>query len=360
MAAGPTWASSLQILVLLFGTAVLIQESIDGDVLGFYHAIGVSKTLIAPEFVSYLTNHRRFKSRAKRFTSRRVPHTVKGISSFNLERDVLLCGDVAINPGPKGKKSMLKYPCSECHKAVRNNQNAILCVTCGNWSHAKCLNMSRTIFQYYLDQPDIEWTCPACALPPLTDSFFDEVSESGALIPAEDHQRETTQNMAFEQFLYRGVTEITSENDQLELFRKHHHKDLLIAHLNINSIQNKFEELTEVIKKINAHIMFVSETKIDASYPNAQFKVPNYSLYRNDRKKGGGGIMALISQSLVRTQLKPDKSFKTLEIIAFEIKTDMDNMVIVGIYRPPRALCGEYQTLLESELSYVCNCTGQA
>ena len=250
---------------------------------------------------------------------------------------MLLCGDVAINPGPKGKKSMLKYPCSECHKAVRNNQNAILCVTCGNWSHAKCLNMSRTIFQYYLDQPDIEWTCPACALPPLTDSFFDEVSESGALIPAEDYQRETTQNMAFEQFLYRGVTEITSENDQLELFRKHHHKDLLIAHLNINSIQNKFEELTEVIKKINAHIMFVSETKIDASYPNAQFKVPNYSLYRNDRKKGGGGIMALIFQSLVRTQLKPDKSFKTLEIIAFEIKTDMDNMYLCWYLSSPES-----------------------
>ena len=65
--------------------------------------------------------------------------------------------------------------------------------------------------------------------------------------------------------------------------------------------------------------------------------------------------MALISQSLVRTQLKPDKTFKTLEIIAFEIKTDVDNMVIVGIYRPPRALCGEYRTLLESVLSYVCN-----
>ena len=166
MAAGPTWASSLQILVLLLGTAVLIQESISGDVLGSYQATSVSKTFIAPEFVSYLTNHSRFNSHAKQFTTRRVLHTV------NLERDVLLCGDVAINPGPKGKKSMLKYPCSECHKAVRNNQNAILCATCGNWSHAKCLNMSRTIFQYYLDRPDIEWTCPACALPPLTDSFF--------------------------------------------------------------------------------------------------------------------------------------------------------------------------------------------
>ena len=121
MADGPTWASSLQILVLLFRTVVLIQESIGGDILGSYQATSVSKTFVAPEFVSNSTNHRRFKSRAKRSTSRRVLHTVKGISSFNLERDLLLCGDVAINPGPKGKKSMSKYPCSECHKAVRNN-----------------------------------------------------------------------------------------------------------------------------------------------------------------------------------------------------------------------------------------------
>ena len=129
-------------------------------------------------------------------------------------------------------------------------------------------------FQYYLDQPDIEWTCPACALPPLTDSFFEEISQGDTIISAEDYQGETTQNTALGQSLYRDVTEITSDNDQLELFRKHHNKDFLIAHLNINSIQNKFEELAEVIKKINAHIMFVSETEIDASYPNAQFKGP--------------------------------------------------------------------------------------
>ena len=95
MAAGPTWASSLQILILLFGTAVLIQESIGGDVLGSYQTTSGSKTCVAPEFVLISTNYRRFTSRAKRFTLRRVLHTVKGISSFNLERDVLLCGDVA-------------------------------------------------------------------------------------------------------------------------------------------------------------------------------------------------------------------------------------------------------------------------
>jgi len=101
--------------------------------------------------------------------------------------------------------------------------------------------------------------------------------------------------------------------------------------------------------------MFISETKIDASYPNAQFTIPGYSLYRNDRKKGGGGIMALTSTSLSKKRLKLDKNFKTLEIIAFEVRTETGNMVIIGIYRPPRALCGEYHLLLENELSEVCN-----
>jgi len=84
--------------------------------------------------------------------------------------------------------------------------------------------------------------------------------------------------------------------------------------------------------------MFVTETKLDASYPNAQFSIPGYSLYRNDRKKGGGGNMALISTSLSKKRLKLDKNFKTLECMAFEVKTETGNMVILGVYRP-RELC---------------------
>ena len=48
MTAGPTWASSLQILVVLFGIAVFIQDSIGGDVLGSYLATSVPKTSVAP------------------------------------------------------------------------------------------------------------------------------------------------------------------------------------------------------------------------------------------------------------------------------------------------------------------------
>ena len=65
MAAGPNWASSLQILIFLFIAAVLIRERIGDDFPESYQATSVSKMLVAPEFVSNSTNHGRFKSRAK-------------------------------------------------------------------------------------------------------------------------------------------------------------------------------------------------------------------------------------------------------------------------------------------------------
>ena len=47
---------------------------------------------------------------------------------------------------------------------------------------------------------------------------------------------------------------------------------LIFAHLNINSIWNKFEFLAEQIKgKID--ILMISETKIDESFPQGNFLI---------------------------------------------------------------------------------------
>ena len=272
------------------------------------------------------------------------------MSSFHLERDLLACGDVSVNPGPRKLKTAPKYPCNECQRAVRNNQDAILCSGCNKWSHAKCLHMSRTIFRYYLDKPDLEWTCATCALPPLSDSFFAEDSTEEPLITNVD----SDVILSSQGFQERSNDTIT-ENAQLESQRKYASKDILMCHLDINSIQNKFEELAATIKKTGAHIAFISETKIDASYPDGQFSIPGNALHRNDRKKGGGGIMALVSSSLTKKRLKPGKHYKTLELLTLEVKTDAGNIIILGIYRPPRALCGDYRLVLENELSDVCN-----
>lgn len=67
-------------------------------------------------------------------------------------------------------------------------------------------------------------------------------------------------------------------------------------HLNINNIQNKSEELKNLNEALKAHILVISETKIDSSYPNSQFNLNGYHKYWKDRVKGGGGLIVYSPQ----------------------------------------------------------------
>ena len=112
-----------------------------------------------------------------------------------------------------------------------------------------------------------------------------------------------------------------------------------------------------MIHKLKAHIIFIGETKIDSTYPNSQFNIPGYSLFRNDRKKGGGGILAFVSAVIPCKRLKFSRIYKRIEAIALEITIGRKEMIMIGMYRPPssRALNGNYQLALEDELSHICN-----
>ena len=59
-------------------------------------------------------------------------------------------------------------------------------------------------------------------------------------------------------------------------FRKNNQNKLVIAHLNINSFRKKFELLNERTKG-NVDILLISETKINESFPDCQFKIDGLS-----------------------------------------------------------------------------------
>ena len=47
---------------------------------------------------------------------------------------------------------------------------------------------------------------------------------------------------------------------------------LIITHLNINSLRNKFEFLISLIED-NLDVLMISETKLDESFPTSQFMI---------------------------------------------------------------------------------------
>ena len=70
--------------------------------------------------------------------------------------------------------------------------------------------------------------------------------------------------------------------------------NLIFAHLNIDSIRNKFDLLKEVVSN-NIDILVISETKLDSSFPPSQFHIEGYMPpIRAYRNRHGLGSMVYI------------------------------------------------------------------
>ncbi len=63
--------------------------------------------------------------------------------------------------------------------------------------------------------------------------------------------------------------------------------NIIIGHLNINSIRNKFHSLVQLVSG-NIDILVIGETKIDATFSEKQFMINGFKKpYRNDRNDKG-------------------------------------------------------------------------
>lgn len=74
--------------------------------------------------------------------------------------------------------------------------------------------------------------------------------------------------------------------------------NLKIARLKINSVRYKLASLQQVLRKWLIDILFVQETKLDDSFPLAQFNVPVFVVFRKYVRYKCGGITAQIWSDL--------------------------------------------------------------
>ena len=91
---------------------------------------------------------------------------------------------------------------------------------------------------------------------------------------------------------------------------------LIFAHLNINSIRNKFEEFISQVKG-TVDVLMIFETKIDDSFPVANFLIDGFNQpYRIDRNSSGGEIMLWVREDIPSNLLK----VKSLPIEGFYVE----------------------------------------
>ena len=211
----------------------------------------------------------------KRFSGIKITYYPNSVATFNLAR-LASSGDIGLNPGPDCqvpsttvKKSAWKFPYAICEQPARCNQKGITCRGCNGLHHIKCIDMDLQTY-VALNHSQDRSLCSgnSCGLPfNFSDSFFDS---------------------SF--FLDTNKGNDGSHNDSHGIYT--------------------LRELVAMIRKLKTHIIFTSKTKIDSTYPDNQFTIPGYTLYHNDRKKGGGGILVYVSMLLPYKRLRINRTFK--------------------------------------------------
>ena len=74
---------------------------------------------------------------------------------------------------------------------------------------------------------------------------------------------------------------------------------IIVVHLNINSVRNKFELFSSLIGG-KMDILMISETKLNVTFPTNQFFIQGYSTgNRMDRNDKGGGIMLFVKDGII-------------------------------------------------------------
>ena len=134
------------------------------------------------------------------------------------------------------------------------------------------------------------------------------------------------------------ITQINNDMDPKEILEclKSKHRDRpIIAHLNINFLDPKFEPLKKMIKD-KVDILLISETKIDDSYPEGRFFIDGYKEpVRLDRNKNGGGLLFFIHDDLECKEISHKLPKKT-EGIFLKLTIRNTKWLIMGGYNPKK------------------------
>ena len=117
--------------------------------------------------------------------------------------------------------------------------------------------------------------------------------------------------------------------DFLFNIRKHHSNKIIMAHININSLRNKFDMLTNSVSEY-IDILMISETKLDDTFPHALYHLKDFSNpYRLDRNSHGGGILVYVRDNIPSNLVKLDQKFENFE--GFFIELTQNNTYIISV-----------------------------
>ena len=160
----------------------------------------------------------------------------------------------------------------------------------------------------------------------MTTSFYDDLCHSGAVFNFLcnkcsastlrfydiSHLSNTSTNSHTLTLSDSSMSEGEDIFHELRLVRGRFKKNNIVSHLNINSLRNTFNYLSDLFSDKLVDILFISETKLDSTFKQGQFDAPSCKHFRKDRNAHGGGILAYF-RAYLPARKRPDLELLHIE-----------------------------------------------
>ena len=140
-----------------------------------------------------------------------------------------------------------------------------------------------------------------------------------------------------------------------ENLRRKNKNHPIIAQLNVNSLRNKFVFLSSHITKY-VDVLLLSETKLDDSFPTAQFLLNGFCKpYRLDRSSNGGGILLYVRDDIPSRLLTDYKIKDNLELFFVEVNIRKKKWLFGCSYNPHKNNISNHLHHLNKDLDVYLN-----
>ena len=125
---------------------------------------------------------------------------------------------------------------------------------------------------------------------------------------------------------------------------------VVIGHITINSLRNKFELLTEIVRD-KVDLLMNSEIKLDSSFPNAQFYMKSYSKpYKLDRSSKQGGIILYLREDIPSKLINSSCANHDKEYFLVELNIRKQKWLIICNYNPLKTRIKGYLKRISKEI----------
>ena len=215
--------------------------------------------------------------------------------SYHIILSLLLSGQVEPNPGP-GRPP--KYPCGECHKAVRWGRS-IACDRCDQWFHKECLDMKTVNFEA---NKELSWSCCNCAFSNFSGLFDSSDSLLASPRPTINSSIDSSPNSSIDSPPGRPTHQSSpvapNKAPAASKRKKNSVRNLKIEVINFDSILAKKNVLEQSLNDDQIDIVIGCESKLSSDIFDNEILPNNYECWRNDRDRHGDGVIIIFKSNL--------------------------------------------------------------